>query len=1727
MSANNLVLKCLQVALILVTLCMALVHSQSASANAIVNIDFDQQPDGEQDDLRRLFNPDSSPRIFNADSGGLNNTGALNTEVSDSEDIWTSKIGYKVSGEGDTYRLSAFFRVSGDRGNGGLGITTEDTNEPQSVGVTASGLGFIASRTSVSIVSSVNANPSPQIFQESLADAEVLLVGLWYHFELIIITTAESNFDVYLNISEANPNGEILNVVTVISRTGIVNADIANSSKVHPYLSANTSGGTRYDRLDDLTMRLSGESVVVPDPEADSDSDGQLDTVDEDDDGDGVNDEDDVFPFDETESRDNDNDGIGDVADPDDDNDNTPDEEDCTPLGESDDSDRDCDGVPNDQDAFPDDASETQDTDNDGTGDNADAFDNDPSEQTDTDGDGVGDNADAFDNDPNEQSDLDGDGRGDNSDPDVDGDGAANDNDAFPRNAQEQLDTDRNGIGNNADPDDDGDGVNDEFDDLPLDPDEQVDTDGNGVGNNADPDDDGDGVNDENDAFPLDPLEQLDTDENGIGNNADPDDDGDGALDENDDFPLNPLEQLDTDGNGIGNNADPDDDGDGVNDEDDDLPLNPDEQVDTDGNGIGNNADPDDDGDGANDDVDAFPLDPTEQLDTDRDGIGDNSDPFPLGEVTSGPDDSDGDGVADIRDAFPEDPTEWFDSDEDGTGNNADLFDFDPSETSDSDGDGVGDNSDSFPNDPEESSDVDNDGTGDNADLDNDNDGTPDEQDAFPLDPMEQLDTDMDGIGDRADDDDDNDGVLDAEDAFPLLPSETTDTDLDGIGNNLDTDDDDDGVDDTADAFPLDGAETLDTDLDGIGNNADSDDDNDGYDDTIERAFNSDPFNATSLPVGLDIDRDSLPDLLERGSDADGDGIGNEFDVDSDNDGIFDLIEASTDPVSAAALDADFDGMIDGLSQSELPRVTRPADTDGDGIRDFRDLDSDNDGIADALEITVISNNFITINELQNDAAAQVLADPDEDGLVNYRDLDSDNDGIPDLIEAGGEDRDNNGLADDYVDANADGMDDALFSVPLVLPDTDGDNQKDYLDLDSDNDGEFDIVDSGLIDADLDGDGRIDIARDSNDNGISDYADVIFTNGVDSDQDGIDDRVDASVLDAIDSDGDGIADRFDADSQGDGFIQTATIDIDEGSEVPEPEEIPLPVILPATPQEPAAVSPEPIVTTSLAGGGCSVAGPAQPDLMLLTMLVFSIVYVTLVRVGTRRTVKSMFLLFLSTSLAAGPAIADVRTRLYMGIGGSMSQLTPEVQNATLDYRESTSPGWTATAGFRINRSFDVELEYADLGTTTLSPLGTVDYQDLNISGIYHWNGAAVKGNGKKLSLYGRLGVGQISNQSDIRLEQENRMHWLAGAGVQMPLTNNLSLRAEGVNYDADVRRLGLSLTYQFGKRSLPAAGPIVEADDDLINQDMDSLQVEDTQTAEADYQTTEADPQTGLDGTQATALNMEPSGGDQPAYIAQSAQNEPEDAWYQSVDQMLSVKPAPESQRLTNNSTGESMPATQPQESTVVDQLSMTTQPDEAMGEELGETVGVAMGEAMGAAVGDAMGETINDTVLLDSSETPDSPVQSLPVLASALPEATPEPTPDALPAASPEALPAASSDSTTESSNSDWQDVLFGFDQSRVTVTAQNQLQSLVAHLRDVPEASVTLTGHTDNRGTDQYNQLLSMRRAEAVRLFLIQQGIDREMIRVQGSGEKRPVKSNATPSGRRANRRVEIVVN
>jgi OOP family OmpA-OmpF porin len=103
---------------------------------------------------------------------------------------------------------------------------------------------------------------------------------------------------------------------------------------------------------------------------------------------------------------------------------------------------------------------------------------------------------------------------------------------------------------------------------------------------------------------------------------------------------------------------------------------------------------------------------------------------------------------------------------------------------------------------------------------------------------------------------------------------------------------------------------------------------------------------------------------------------------------------------------------------------------------------------------------------------------------------------------------------------------------------------------------------------------------------------------------------------------------------------------------------------------------------------------------------------------------------------------------------------------------------------------------------------------------------------------------------------------------------------------------------------------------------------------------------------------------------------------------------------------------------------------------------------------------------------------------------------------------------------------VQFDFDSNEISDYAKEQLMPLVGFATDHSKQQIILTGHTDNVGPEAYNQQLSLKRAEAIRKFLLQQGIDQKMIKVLGAGEKRPVQSNRTASGRKTNRRVEIAV-
>ncbi|MEZ5380380.1 MAG: hypothetical protein R2754_01150 [Microthrixaceae bacterium] len=173
---------------------------------------------------------------------------------------------------------------------------------------------------------------------------------------------------------------------------------------------------------------------------------------------------------------------------------------------------------------------------------------------------------------------------------------------------------------------------------------------------------------------------------------------------------------------------------------------------------------------------------------------------------------------------------------------------------------------------------------------------------------------------------------------------------------------------------------------------------------------------------------------LLRCPDTDSDGTADLADLDSDDDGISDAIEGVGDPDGDQVpnyRDLDSDG--DGIPDSE-EGADSTADLDGDGIPDYLDTDTDGDGIPDAVEGN---------------------GDFDGDGIPDYRDMNTDHDRIPDIYE-GTADTDGDGTPD-RLDPDSD--DDVIPDGVEGFQDTDGDGVPNFQDGDSDGDGYPDAVD--------------------------------------------------------------------------------------------------------------------------------------------------------------------------------------------------------------------------------------------------------------------------------------------------------------------------------------------------------------------------------------------------------------------------------------------------------------------------------------------------------------------------------------------------------------------------------------------------------------------------------------------------------------------------------------------
>ena len=145
---------------------------------------------------------------------------------------------------------------------------------------------------------------------------------------------------------------------------------------------------------------------------------------------------------------------------------------------------------------------------------------------------------------------------------------------------------------------------------------------------------------------------------------------------------------------------------------------------------------------------------------------------------------------------------------------------------------------------------------------------------------------------------------------------------------------------------------------------------------------------------------------------------------------------------------------------------------------------------------------------------------------------------------------------------------------------------------------------------------------------------------------------------------------------------------------------------------------------------------------------------------------------------------------------------------------------------------------------------------------------------------------------------------------------------------------------------------------------------------------------------------------------------------------------------------------------------------------------------------------------------------------APAKPAAAPAPAPAKPAAAAAPAKPAAAAPRPTTEKVTLAADALFDFDKAVIKSDAKAKLDDLVAKLKAINLEVIIAIGHTDSVGSAAYNQKLSLKRAEAVKAYIISKGIEPNRVYTEGKGEKQPIADNKTKAGRSKNRRVEIEV-
>ncbi|MEM7259845.1 MAG: OmpA family protein, partial [Pseudomonadota bacterium] len=344
------------------------------------------------------------------------------------------------------------------------------------------------------------------------------------------------------------------------------------------------------------------------------------------------------------------------------------------------------------------------------------------------------------------------------------------------------------------------------------------------------------------------------------------------------------------------------------------------------------------------------------------------------------------------------------------------------------------------------------------------------------------------------------------------------------------------------------------------------------------------------------------------------------------------------------------------------------------------------------------------------------------------------------------------GVVDNFLDDDGNGIDDGVQAVPFGTVDTDNDNIPDFQDLDSDNEGRSDLQESGGIDSNGDG------AADS--------------------------LVIASAL--PDENGDGIPDFQEVIANASNLQQAAAID------------------------GPILTGLDGSGCTL--NGQSRGVDPLLPGLLIFAMLycvrrrlTITLLLLPLVLAGPGQ----------AQSLDGLAAEDKLRFGVYTGIGLGISRLEPDTRLANgWDPNDRMNYGGQVNLGVDVSKHFALELHSADLGSAGLSPTGRINYHTQGISALFYSGKNRHRYKRRGLTTFVRGGVGALSNSpvGEVPFRKVNATHMLFGAGLEYMHRRGLGGRLELISFDTDVQYGQFSLIYRFGQRRYQriAQSPVVK-----------------------------------------------------------------------------------------------------------------------------------------------------------------------------------------------------------------------------------------------------------------------------------------------------------------------------